>query len=146
MKYNHSLDYVALGIAALRAGQSEEATKNFMAAAYHADAPAAVRIIELSNEHAMTTAKAKVAAAAKAKAEAKAKEDAGMKTNASARLKANEETTEEEVTENDEDGDGVADMNPADGDADVAEIDDTEDFSSQFAAVMASMVKKANKK
>lgn len=143
MKYNQSLDHVALGIAALRAGHSVEATKQFSLAAYAKDAPDAVRIIELSNTDAL--AKAKVSAKVKASAKPK------LKTNAAARIKASEEDmadddmAEDDVdTEvNDADDDSVA---GEDFDADSAEVDDTEDFSEQFASIMASMHKKAKAK
>lgn len=139
-RYNKSLDYAALALAAAANGDHSTAGKLLLEASKAPDVGRAVQILEASNAQAYDAERAQVRASAKGGAKR-----AASKTTAKTQVKAFDIGDEDEI--NDLIGEGVE---AADEEFEVDEDDEDEDndadvSDSEFAAVLAGMMAQGKK-
>lgn len=143
-QHNRALDFVTLALASMRNGDTKSAVKAFVKAANQPDTVAAIRILETSNAQAFELqAKARVEAKAVAtkavtaapKVKVKANDEFDLGDDVGSVLDDEDEVEEIEAAEDDLESD-------EDSDEDVVEEDEG-DVEAEFAAVLASMNRKA---
>jgi hypothetical protein len=128
MKYNRALDWTALALKELSAGNTTLAAKLMVKASQEPSLKDAIRIVEASNKQAYV----------KLEASKKAAVEAATKT----RLKASEEEAEEEVEE-DVEQDPLDEIE--DEEDEVEEVNEEEDPAEAMASVLASMTRRSKK-
>lgn len=123
IKYNRTLDYLALSLEAARSGDTKLAAKHLISASVQKDAGAAIDIIEASNAHAI-------------------KQDKVL-ASAVTRLAA---ALEDEVPEDEPEGEGEIeipegdDVGEPEGEVEAAEEPlDEEELNNEFEKVLSSM-------
>lgn len=145
MKYNRALDHVLLALEAQQKGQPITAAQHFTRAVQSGDVKDAMRILEASNAQAHAT-KLKAKKRIKASEEIVEDDDLPDGTNDGLPPEVEAETEDEEVEVDDEDEE---DEELLSGDLDsledsAEEAEDEADIA-EFAAVLASMRRKAGK-
>lgn len=149
MKYNRALDHVLLALEAQQKGQPITAAQHFTRAVQSGDVKDAMRILEASNAQAHATKLKAKKRRIKASEEIVEDDDLPDGTNDGLPPEVEAETEDEEVEVEVEDEEDEEDEELLSGDLDSLEdsADAAEDEAdiAEFAAVLASMRRKAGK-
>lgn len=135
MKYNKSLDYVVLSMAAMMAGQPQRAARLFASACAQPDAKSGVAVLEFSNKHAFAQA-SKVQAAKRVTA----MDEFPFEVESDVEDEDEAEDVDTEVTLSDDD-EIDADLDGEDED----DLDEDEDPGEVMAKVLAGMARPSRK-
>ena len=144
MKYNRALDHVLLALEAQQKGQPITAAQHFSRAVQSGDVKDAMRILEASNAQAHAT---ELKAKKRIKASEEIVEDDDLPEGTNDGLPPEVEAETEDEVEDDEDDEEDEELLSGDLDnlEDSAEEAEDEADIAEFAAVLASMRRKAGK-